>query len=76
MEESASEWSGPIVLVPKPDDPIWFCIDFHKVNTVSKYYTYPIPRVDEMMEGIGNTKYINTLDLTKGYFEISLDPVS
>lgn len=43
IEESQSIWRSPIVLVPKPDDSLHFCIDFWKVNVISKVDTYLMP---------------------------------
>ncbi|KYO36963.1 hypothetical protein Y1Q_0000844 [Alligator mississippiensis] len=33
-------------------------------------------RIDELVEEIGHAKYISTLDLAKGYWQIPLDPAS
>ena len=74
IEESLSEWSSPIVMVSKPDGSLRFCNDFRKVNEISKFDAYPMPRVDELLEKIGNARYITTLDLTKGYWQIPLTP--
>ena len=62
IEESHSAWSSPIVLVGKPDGSIRFYVDYRKVNDVSRFDGYPMPRVDEL------------LDLTKGYWQIPLSP--
>ncbi|XP_078533942.1 uncharacterized protein LOC144820212 [Lissotriton helveticus] len=72
IEPSSSSWNSPIVLVPKPDGSTRFCIDFREVNKISAFDTYPLPRVDEMVERIGKAKYISTLDLCKGYWQIPL----
>lgn len=55
------------MLVPKLDESMRFCFDFRKLNTISKFDMYPIPRVDEQLERPEATKYISTLDLIKGY---------
>uniref|UniRef100_A0A8C5Q3B7 Integrase catalytic domain-containing protein n=1 Tax=Leptobrachium leishanense TaxID=445787 RepID=A0A8C5Q3B7_9ANUR len=70
IEESHSEWNSPIVLVPKPDGSIRFCNDFRKLNCISKFDTYPMPRVDELIERLGKARYLTTLDLTKGYWQV------
>ncbi|XP_065434808.1 scavenger receptor cysteine-rich type 1 protein M130-like [Chrysemys picta bellii] len=76
VEESTSERRSPIVLVPKPDGTTRFCIDFRKVNAISRFDAYPMPRVDELLERLGGAKYLSTLDLTKGYWQIPLTPNS
>ncbi|KAJ1199344.1 hypothetical protein NDU88_003181 [Pleurodeles waltl] len=74
VEPSTSPWCSPVVLVPKPDGTIRFCIDFRKLNEHSMFDTYPIPRVDDVLEKLGKAKYMSTLDLTKGYWKIPLAP--
>ena len=72
IEESYSPWSSPIVIVPKPDGTLRFCNDFRKLNEVSNFDCYPMARVDEMTERLGPARFISTLDLTKGYWQIPL----
>lgn len=67
-----SKWSSPIVLVPKPDGSTRFCMDFRSLNSICKSDAYPIPRIDELVEKIGNSRYITTFDLTKGYWQVPL----
>ncbi|XP_075774682.1 uncharacterized protein LOC142826318 [Pelodiscus sinensis] len=76
VEESYSEWRSPIVLVPKPDGSMRFCIDFRKVNALSRFDAYPMPRVDELLDRLGGAQYLSTLDLTRGYWQIPLSPPS
>lgn len=72
IRPSQSDWSSPIALVPKPDGSIRFCIDFRQVNVVSTLDAYPLPRVNELIERLGDAQYISTLDLTKGYWQVPL----
>ena len=51
-----------------------FCNDFRKLNEISKYDAYPMPRIDELIERLGPARYISTLDLTKGYWQVPLTP--
>ncbi len=76
IEESHSDWASPIVLVPKTDGSIRFCVDYRKVNAVSKFDAYPMPRVDELLDRLGTARFYSTLDLTKGYWQIPLSPLS
>ncbi|KAL4007856.1 hypothetical protein ACER0C_001708 [Sarotherodon galilaeus] len=74
IETSASEWCSPIVLVPKKDGTLRFCIDLRYLNSVSKFDPYPMPRIDELLERVGRSKFITTLDLSKGYWQVALAP--
>ena len=74
IEVSCSEWCSPIVLVPKKDGSLRFCIDFRYLNTVSNVDPYPMPRIDDLVERVGRAQYITTLDLSKGYWQLALAP--
>lgn len=76
IEPSTSEWSNPIVLVPKKDGSLHFCLDFRKLNSVSKFDPYPMPRVDELVERLGRATYLTTPDLCKGYWQVPITPES
>lgn len=75
IEPSTSEWSNPIVLVIKKDGSIRFCIDFSKVNA-SEFDTLPLPRLDDLIEWVGQARFITTLDLCKGYWQVPLSDVA
>ncbi|CAM5151673.1 unnamed protein product [Natator depressus] len=68
-----SAWASPVVLVPKPDGEIHFCMDYHKLNVVTLPDNYPMPHTDELLEKLGWAQFISTLDLTKGYWQVPLD---
>ncbi|XP_058888002.1 uncharacterized protein LOC131738165 isoform X1 [Acipenser ruthenus] len=72
IEPSRSEWCSPIVIVAKKDGTNRFCVDFRKVNAIAKFDAYPMPRVDELLDRLGKARFISTLDLTKGYWQIPL----
>lgn len=74
IEPSRSPWASPIVMVPKPDGTLCFCNDFRRLNEVSSFDGYPMPRVDELLDRLGKARFISTLDLTKGYWQIPLAP--
>lgn len=77
IEKSNSEWASPVVIVPKMLNSkpvgIRICIDYRKLNAISNFDAFPIPRMEDLIENIGNATYISKFDLTKGYWQI---PVS
>lgn len=72
IKESHSGWRSSILLVPKMDGSTRFCIDFRKVNALSRFDTYPMLRVEELLEKLRTTEYISTLDMMKGYWHSPL----
>jgi transposase InsO family protein len=74
IEPASSEWSSPCVIVPKSDGTDRFCVDFRKVNAISVSDTFPIPRIEDCVEKIGEAKFISKIDLLKGYHQVPLTP--
>lgn len=69
---SKSPWASPTFIVPKPDRTIRFCVDYRKLNSITKMDAYPIPYIERMIKKVASAKYITTIDLTKGYWQIPL----
>ncbi|CAM4678617.1 unnamed protein product [Leuciscus chuanchicus] len=69
---SQSPWSSPCLLVPKPDSTYRFCTDFRKVNNITKADSFPLPRMEDCVDRVGNAKFVTKLDLLKGYWQVPL----
>lgn len=64
IEESTSPSSSPIIVVTMPDGSLWLCNNFRKLNKVMECSSYPLPRVDKLINQLGRVQLISTLDLT------------
>ena len=74
IEPSISPWNSPICLVLKKQTGEWrFCVDLRKLNSITRTDTYPLPRIDETLEKLSNSKFYSTLDMASGYWQISLN---
>ena len=65
IEQSASGWSSPIVMVQKPNGKYCFCIDFRQVNAITKRDAYPIPNMMGILDELRQAHYIIALDLSQ-----------
>ena len=72
VETSTSEWAAPIMLVQKKDGSFRFCVDYRKLNSVSRADAYPMPRMDELIDNLGQARFVTTLDLTRGYWQVPM----
>ena len=58
--------------MPKPDCTFRFCTDFRKVNSLTKPDSYPLPRIEDCIDRVGNSKYVSKFNLLKGYWQVPL----
>jgi hypothetical protein len=70
IEQSTSPWSSPVVLVPKKNGKKRFCVDFRKLNAVTITENWPLPRIEDIFDRLGDSKAFSTLDLKSGYWQM------
>ena len=76
IEPSTALWQSPVVMVKKKTGEYRVAIDYRKLNAVTKQISFPLPRLDNVFDKLGqaNANWFTTLDLASGFWQVPLDP--
>ncbi len=72
IQKTSGPCCSPIVLVRKKDGTIYFCVNYHKLNDATHKDTYPIPRIDDILEALWWANYFCSINLASGYWQIKV----
>ena len=72
LKESNTNWLANLVFVQKKDGTFRMCVDYRKLNAVTVNDIFPLPRIDTILERIGNCEYYTRLDLSQGFLQIKI----
>ncbi len=72
IEPSHSQWSFPVVVVDKKDGSKRFCVDFRKLNKITKAFYWPLPHLDDILSSLGKSKFFTSLDMKSGYWQVPM----
>jgi hypothetical protein len=73
LRECCSPWNFPLIPVRKKSGDIRLCIDFRRLNEVTVKKVFPMPDHQQIIDCLEGAKYFSTLDLSQGYYQISVD---
>ena len=74
IEPSSSPWTSNVVIAVKKDGSLRFCIDYRRLNDLTRKDSYPLPRITDCLDALGNMKYFSAFDLRSGYHQVSMCP--
>ncbi|GFT69061.1 retrovirus-related Pol polyprotein from transposon 17.6 [Trichonephila clavipes] len=76
IEECESPYAAPVILVPKPNGKVRLCVDYRKLNSVTKVDAYPLPRMDDLLNKATPTFFMSTIDLQSGCHQVKVADVN
>jgi hypothetical protein len=62
LSKNQSPWSSPVVLVRKKNVELRLCVDYRKLNDVTKIYCSPLPWINDTLYTLAGAKWFSTLD--------------
>ena len=74
IEHSSSPWASPIVLVSKQDGSTRFCVEYCRLNAITKLDEFSLPCVDDSLDLLAGMKHFTTLDLATCYWQVGKEP--
>ena len=69
ISKSHSAYSSPMVCVRKKDGSLRLCIDYRELNRKTYPERQPIPRIQDILNGLGGNKWFTVLDQGKAYHQ-------
>lgn len=72
VSESESPYSSPVLLVKKKTGEYRMVIDYRKLNAQTVKDRFPLPLIDDVLDNVVGFRYLITLDMAHGYFQIPM----
>ncbi|GFV51474.1 hypothetical protein TNCV_844131 [Trichonephila clavipes] len=73
IKPSKSPWSSSVILVRKKDNTWRFCVDYRRLNRITKKNVYPFPRIDDTLDSLQGSEFFSSMDLSSRYWQIEVD---
>lgn len=70
IEPSQAPFAAPVLFVKKPAGGLRFCIDFRKLNLLTRKDQYPLPLIDETLARLATAKIFTKLDIRQAFHRI------
>jgi hypothetical protein len=76
IEQANSPWASPVVLAKKKDGTYRFCVDYRRLNSVTRKDSYALPPISTILNALGieRAKMFTTLDVASGFWHINIHP--
>lgn len=80
IEAGVSNYNSPLLLVPKKSTDgtpkFRMCVDYRKLNRKLIPDRFPMPRIEDIFDNLGSSKYFSVMDLQAGYHQIPISKES
>jgi hypothetical protein len=76
IRTSSSPWGFPVLFVAKPGGEWRMCVDYRALNKVTTKNGYPLPRIQDLLDSIGQARVLSKIDLLSGYWQLRMGELS
>jgi len=68
-----SLWALSVIIVAKKNGSLRYCIDYRKLNKITKTDAYSLSRIDDLLEQFREAKWFTTFDLANEYWQVEMN---
>ena len=72
IEASHAACASPILLAKKPNGGLRFCVDYRRLNQLSKKDRYPIPLIEETLAQLKEAKIFSKIDIRQAFHKLRM----
>lgn len=72
IEPAQSPWCSPVVMVKKKNGKDRLCVDSRRLNKVTKRSRYALPHISAILNRLGKTRFLSSIDLKDAFWQVPL----
>ena len=72
IKPSSSINASPVLFVRKPNGGLRFCVDYRKLNAITKRDKYPMPLISDIIDRVIGAKFLTVLDIRQAFNRIRM----
>ncbi|SLM33945.1 gag polymerase env [Lasallia pustulata] len=76
ISPSHAPYASPVLFAVKPNGSLQVCVDYQKLNAITKRNRYPIPLIEETLAKVTGCKYLTKLDVIAAFNKLRMHPNS
>ena len=70
IRASSSPAGASVIFVKKPGGGLHFCVDYRRLNTITRRDKYPLPLINKMLHMIASAKWVSKVDVIQAFHKI------
>ena len=73
IEHSDAPYASPVLFAKKPGGGWRFCVDYRKLNAITKKDKYPLPLIEETLARLARARIFTKLDVRQAFYRIRME---
>jgi hypothetical protein len=69
-------FASPVLFARKSNGSLWFCVDYRKLNTLTKKNHYLLLLINKTLARLNQAKVFTKLDIRQVFYQIRISPES